>query len=242
MPSALGYMRVSTDRQETARQRLLIEQYAQLYGLTLLAIVEEPDGVSGRSAAAKHSPRAALGYYAALAAGDMDAIERPGYRDLLDRVDRDHPDQVLAYALDRLARDAVELLLLERLLAARGVAIVSIAQGGAVDTATSSGWLQYAITAVLAEHECRQISDRTRATLAAKQAAGIRVGRPPVGWRVVDGAFIHDLQRWPKVELAHQLWQGGHPYEDIARRVGIARSRVKAYLDAFRWQPPPPPS
>jgi DNA invertase Pin-like site-specific DNA recombinase len=96
------------------------------------------------------------------------------------------------------------------------------------------------ILARAAQEILRLIGDRVLLQPAAKQAAGIRVGRPPGGWRVVAGAFVHDLQRWPKVELAHQLWQGGHPYEDIARRVGIARSRVKAYLDAFRWQPPPP--
>lgn len=239
MNTAIAYLRVSTDRQETDRQRRMIDAYCQLHDIELLTTIEEPEGISGRSAAVKRSAAEALDYYAALAVRNTGLIERPGYRQLLNGLACQAPNLVIFYALDRLARDATELLILERRIADHGAAIVAISQGGAVDTTTAAGWLQFAIQAVLAEHECRQISDRTKATLKAKQAAGKHVGRPKVGWRKGPTGWEHDPATWPTVEEVARLRRAGHTYRTIAAETAVSRSAIKAHLDAYTWNPTP---
>lgn len=243
---ALGYVRVSTDDQETARQEAQIRQHCEAAGLDLVDIYRESDGVSGRARAVKQNPGAALLYYSMLAQGQFAALERSGYAEVLSRASAGEIDAVVIYAIDRLSRDWLELGILELLLSSHGVRIIALSQGGTVDTGSASGKLQYRIQAILATFECDQISERTSATLSHMVRAGAKVGRPPVGWRKrADGAgFEHDLDQdgkpgtWPIVERVHELREQGLKYADIAAAVGMSQSRVKAYLDAYTWTPP----
>ena len=120
-PDTIGYVRVSTDRQDTDRQIAAIKRYAEIEGLNLLMIIEEESGISGRSAAVKNGPAAALSYYADLAGEKFGTIEREGYGQMLRLVATGSCKIVVFAALDRFSRDCIELLLLERLLAKYGV-------------------------------------------------------------------------------------------------------------------------
>ena len=254
--AAIGYCRVSTDRQETDRQRACIDAWARAAGVNLLRIIEEPEGQSGRSAAAKSGPAAALDYYAALAALRFDCVERAGYAQLLRAICSGEAQIVVFYALDRFSRDTIELLLLEKILAANGCALVTTAEGTAVDTRTAAGKFIFRILAAKAELECDQSSERTSATLRRMVDRGEMVGRPPVGWRAIRAVgksgdaettgFEHDPDTWPLVEKVVALRKSGLTYSAIAAAThadgadGISPSRIKAYLDAHDWCPPTP--
>jgi len=239
--TAMAYIRVSTDEQETQRQADTIRRHCQIEGIELLDIIQESSAASGRPSAVRRSPSDAIFYYRSLLDDNWQELERPGYAEFLSRVLADPPTYAIFYALDRLSRDATELLLIRRVLQEVDCEIIALNQGGALDTSTAAGWLQFAIQAVLAEHECHQVSERTRATLKTKaNDPAIHIGRPPVGWRKRDGAYEHDPVAWPRVEAAAQLRQEGAKYHEIARELAISVSSVKPYLDAHTWTPPLP--
>lgn len=218
----LGYVRVSTDRQELGRQRWLVEQWARLTGVAVDAWLED-DGLSGRASAVKGAAAARgadLAYYAALCTGDyLATVERPGFLNLLQAVEDGRFGRVVVAAVDRLSRDVVELLLVERLLRLRGCELVVVDQGsGATTTDDAAGFLQFALKAVLAEWECRQTGDRTRQALAAKREAGKVLGRPPAGW-VVDpdsGQRVPDPEKWPVLLALVDLRERDLTFEEIA--------------------------
>ena len=239
--TAMAYIRVSTNEQETQRQADTIRRHCQVEGIELLDIIQESNAASGRPSAVKRSPAEAVFYYRSLLDDNWQELERPGYAEFLSRVLADPPTYAVFYALDRLSRDATELLLIRRVLQEVDCEIIALNHGGALDTSTAAGWLQFAIQAILAEHECHQVSERTRATLKTKaNDPAIHIGRPPVGWRKRNGSYEHDPAAWPRVQAAAQLRQDGGKYHEIARELDITLSSVKSHLDAHTWQPPAP--
>jgi len=242
---SIGYVRVSTDRQETDRQITAITRHAREQNINLVQIIEEKLGISGRSSAVKKSADKALEYYGALISGDFDRIERPGYGELMSSLES-QPEitHVIFYALDRLARDAIELLLLERMFARYDVHIICVSQGGVSNTTTATGWVQFSISAIMSEMECRQTSERTSATLKEKVLAWndgsgtVHVGRPPVGWKKdsLTCEYVRDPERWPLVEEVYLLHKKGLSYKKISEHCSISTGMVKAYLNSYEWQ------
>jgi DNA invertase Pin-like site-specific DNA recombinase len=234
----LGYIRVSTNDQETDRQASAIRDYCERKDLELLDILGEPEGASGRATALRRTPANALRYYAMLIEGDLELFERTGYAALMKRVREEDVDAVVFYALDRFSRDALELLLLERILSSQDCALVSISDGGDIDTRTAAGKFMFRTRAVAAQFEVDLVGERTAAALAHKRENGVRIGRPPKGWKKSGNAFVHDDTVWPLVETIHQMRAEGHIYATISEATGVPRSSIKSYIDAYTWEPP----
>jgi DNA invertase Pin-like site-specific DNA recombinase len=241
MPNSLptyGYVRVSTDSQETDRQKDAIARACAMHGWTLEHIIEEPAGQSGRSDKVKSGVAEALAYYSDLAGERFGGIERSGYAEVL-RLAGIAPVRFVFYALDRFARDSIELMLLELLLRKYNCVLVCLAEGGALDTATASGKFLFRVLAAKAELECDQTSERTSATLRRMVDRGEKVGRPPAGWRKnpVIGAWEHDPKTWPMVTRVSELRASGATYARIHAETGVTTGRIKAMLDAHAWDP-----
>jgi len=245
--NAIGLVRVSTDRQDTDRQIDAIQQFCRLEGYNLYTILRERPGTSGRNSAVRKGGSEALQHYILLAGGENNLDpERPQLSSALWHIRNNYIDVLVIYALDRLSRDATELLLLQRIAEAHNVTLAIVNSGGALQTDTASGWLQFAMQALLAEHECRQIGERTSASLKAKSEAwaggdrsGAHVGRPPVGWQKdpETGRYIHS-NSWELVCRVAEMRKKGATYSNIAAATGVPRSSIKSYIDAFYWQPP----
>lgn len=246
-PQAIGLVRVSTERQDTDRQIQAIETYCKLENYHLSKIIEEQPGTSGRNPAVRKGGIEATGYYNELISSLSPETGRPGLTAAIHAMRTNQCSILVIYALDRLSRDATELLLLQRIAEAHGITLAVVNAGGALEASTASGWLQFAMQAILAEHECRQIAERTSSSLKAKSAAwnagdrtGPHVGRPPVGWQrdPTGPGYIHDPDRWPTVQRVHQLRNAGNTYKQISEQTGIPQSSVKSYIDAATWQQP----
>lgn len=237
MQSAIGYIRVSTDSQETFRQEAEIINYCKIHRIELLAILREDCGISGRADALKKGPREALEYYLKLCAGALEAIERPGYAELLRRVQAERPAIAIFYALDRLSRDRIELLLLERLLACHDCTIVNVAQGGTIDTSSAMGNFLYGMSALTAQLEVDQTRERTKSSLSHKKANGVHIGRPPAGWKKVGDAFVHDPESWELIKRVFELRQSGKNYREIKELTGVPIGSIAAYCHAYKWEP-----
>jgi len=84
-------------------------------------------------------------------------------------------DVLVVWKLDRLGRSMAHLSALLEELRLRSVGFISVTEG--IDTTTASGRMLYGLLAVFAEFERAQISERTRAGMAAAKMRGRHVGR-----------------------------------------------------------------
>jgi DNA invertase Pin-like site-specific DNA recombinase len=155
---AIAYLRVSTDEQTQSgagldAQRATITAAATARGWELVA--EHTDaGVSGGIAPHR----------------------RPALADALEMLDRGDADVLVVAKSDRLARSVVGLVdLLDRAERADWSLVVLDTD---VDTSTASGRLVASVIGCVAEWERGIIRERTRDALAARKAAGMRLGRP----------------------------------------------------------------
>ncbi|GGM67143.1 resolvase [Longimycelium tulufanense] len=153
----LGYLRVSTAEQADSRagldaQRATIAAEAERQGWTV-EYVTDP-GYSAKD------------------------LNRPALTDALSRLDRGEADVLVAAKLDRVSRSVADFAALLDRSRRKGWRLVCLDLG--VDTSTASGELVSNMIASAAQYERRLISQRTKDGLAAKRAAGVRLGRPPV--------------------------------------------------------------
>lgn len=182
--------RVSTERQEMARQTGMIEGWCEREGVRIAAEDwYEDDGISGRSKAVKGSVEEKWkGHYLGLLTLDelwQEGMERKGFVRLLVGVREGVYGRVVLASLDRLSRDMVELLLVVKMITVWWrCELVVVDMGGVVDLESTSGLMMVATKAMLAEFECVMTAERTRDALAAKRARGVKLGRPPAGWTV----------------------------------------------------------
>lgn len=153
--TAVGYLRVSTDEQVVSglgleAQRAAIEEAATRKGWTVVEWHIE-GAVSGK----------------------VQVLDRPVFPLALQALHEGRAQRVMVARLDRLGRDAGDVLNLDRDYPG---AIYMCDRD--LDTANSNDRLQLGVMAVVAENERAKISERTKAALAVKKAQGVRLGRP----------------------------------------------------------------
>ncbi|MFC0510699.1 recombinase family protein [Asaia spathodeae] len=145
--------------------------------------------------------------------GAVPARERPVLASLLDRLQPD--DSLVVVRLDRLGRDAIDMLQLVSALDERNVRVRILALG--IETGTANGRLFLTILMAIAEFERELIRERTRAGIAAARAAGRRIGRP----RALTSAQTRHVRA-----LAAQ----GLSIRDIASVMNVGRATVHRAL------------
>jgi DNA invertase Pin-like site-specific DNA recombinase len=145
---------------------------------------------------------------------------RPELDRMLDRLSRG--DEVVVWKLDRLGRNTRNLLELLDTFKAKGIKFRSLRDGITTDPDTELGgaMAQAMITIIsaFAQLERDQLSERTRAGMAAAAASGRRAGRREV------------TTEDPKVRRARELRSQGLKPADIGRVIGVGRATVYRYL------------
>ena len=152
---AIGYIRVSTDSQVESgagmdAQRSVLAERANCEGWSLEFAADE--GLSGKD------------------------MRRPALAEALMRLAAGDADVLAAAKLDRVSRSVADFARLLERSAAEGWRFVLLDLG--VDTSTPAGEFVANTIANSAQYERRLIGQRTREGLAAKRAAGVRLGRP----------------------------------------------------------------
>lgn len=107
--------------------------------------------------------------------GSTPAMERQGFRKLIDRLDWD--DVLIVTKLDRLGRNAMDVRSTVERLAEMQVRVHCLALGG-VDLTSPAGKMTMAVIAAVAEFERDLLVERTQAGLARAKAQGKKLGRP----------------------------------------------------------------
>jgi DNA invertase Pin-like site-specific DNA recombinase len=191
---AIGYVRVSTEGQAKEgvsldNQKDRIKSYCQYKGLELLQIIEDA-GISG----GKNK-------------------SRPGFMELLETIESQEIDIVVLYSLERLSRDMLTLLALERYLNEKNVELHTIE--GHVDTSTPDGWLSFAMKAFLGEMERRQVKYRTKKAMEYKKQQGNIVGAIPYGHRRNGNGLELDESEQAVIQFINSLYLKSYKLKNI---------------------------
>ena len=154
----IGYVRVSTEEQGVSgaglqAQRNAIADECRRRGWTLVELVEDV-GRSGRD------------------------LRRPGIQAALDALTAGEASALVVAKLDRLSRSMLDFARIMTTAQKQGWALVALDVN--VDTTTPAGEAMAHMLATFAQFERRLISERTKVALAQKQAAGVRLGAPPL--------------------------------------------------------------
>ncbi len=139
--------------------------------------------------------------------------QRPGLAALLDYV---RPgDAIVVVGIDRLGRNAAEVMATIRELRDREIVLRSLREG--IDTSNATGRMVAGVLASLAELELELGRERRAAAREARRARGQHVGRPKV---------LNEK----KTALAQRMHASGESASTIATTLGVSRATVYRVL------------
>jgi DNA invertase Pin-like site-specific DNA recombinase len=181
----LGYARVSTGHQSLDQQ---------LDGLTAAGV--SPDRI-----------------YRDRLSGTSTREQRPGLATLLDYA---RPgDAIVVVGIDRLGRNAAEVMATIRELRDRDIVLRSLREG--IDSSNATGRMVAGVLASLAELELELGRERRAAAREARRARGQHIGRP----KALDNS---------KAALARRMHASGESARTIANTLGVSRATVYRVL------------
>jgi site-specific DNA recombinase len=203
-PRAVGYVRVSTQKQADEGGSLAVQKEAVirrsvLSGYELVQIFEDA-GVSGGK-------------------GEEG---RAGLKAAIDMVRRGEAQVLLVTHADRLARDIDEA----------GHARVEVKRaGGKVDVIAEAKHdpIRHAVDKMLAELERLRASERMRVWNAARRARGLPSGPAPYGFAIgPGGGLLPVTSEQPVIERMRQMREAGSTLQAIADALNHDRIRTRA--------------
>ena len=139
--------------------------------------------------------------------------QRPGLAALLDYAREG--DAIVVVGIDRLGRNAAEVMTTIRELGERGIVLRSLREG--IDTSNATGRMVAGVLASLAELELELGRERRSAAREARRARGQHIGRP----KVLDEK---------KAALAQRMHASGESASTIAATLGVSRATVYRVL------------
>jgi DNA invertase Pin-like site-specific DNA recombinase len=135
--------------------------------------------------------------------------QRPGLDALLDYAREG--DAIVVVGIDRLGRNAAQVMTTIRELGKRGIVLRSLREG--IDTSNAAGRMVAGVLASLAELELELGKERRTASREARRARGQSIGRP----KALDQS---------KVALAQRMHASGEPASTIATTLGVSRATI----------------
>ena len=182
-----GYIRVSTDKQASEGESLGVQQrqlegFAHMHGWTMDRVFRE-EGIS---------------------AYDTPLAERDQGAAMLEAVQAG--DVIVASALDRAFRTALDALSVVKMLQKRGVSLYLLNLG--TDPVTGNGMSKMFLTvaAAFAEAEADRIRERIAAVKKDQAARGRFLGGSiPFGFKVEDGALVKDAAQQKAILAIRRL-------------------------------------
>lgn len=139
--------------------------------------------------------------------------QRPGLAALLDYARQG--DAIVVVGIDRLGRNAAEVMVTIRELGERGIVLRSLREG--IDTSNATGRMVAGVLASLAELELELGRERRSAAREARRTRGQSIGRPKA---------LSDEQ----AALARRMHDSGEPATTIATTLKVSRATVYRVL------------
>ncbi|GAY15536.1 recombinase family protein [Mycobacterium sp. shizuoka-1] len=139
--------------------------------------------------------------------------QRPGLAALLDYAREG--DAIVVVGIDRLGRNAAEVMTTIRELGERNIVLRSLREG--IDTSNATGRMVAGVLASLAELELELGRERRASAREARRARGQHIGRP----KALDRS---------KAALAQRMHASGESASTIAATLGVSRATVYRVL------------
>lgn len=212
---AIGYVRVSTDKQADGgvsleAQAEKVRAMATVQGVELLDIIID----AGQSAK---------------------TLDRPGMARLLKLVDSRAVDCVIVAKLDRITRSVKDLAELLDRFNRREVSLVSVADS--LDTRTAAGRLVLNIMVSVSQWEREAIGERTKDAMAHMKATGARVGNIAFGFQLGEnGQLVPNQAERDIIAKVRELQVAGYSLREIAaelNRQGFTTRRGSAWRHEY---------
>ena len=172
MKQAIGYIRVSTEKQANEgvsleAQEAKIVTWCKANGYELVKVYVDA-GISGKRMDTRKELLAALG---ALKKGMA----------------------LVSYSLSRLARSTKDLIEISEMVAKKKADLVSLSES--IDTTTAAGKMMFQMLAVLSEFERNLTAERTSSALQHKKATGQKyTNQTPYGFEAIEGRLVEVKQ------------------------------------------------
>jgi DNA invertase Pin-like site-specific DNA recombinase len=147
--------------------------------------------------------------YSDVLTGTSAKEQRAGLTALLDYAREG--DTIVVVGIDRLGRNAAEVMLTIRDLGERGIVLRSLREG--IDTSKATGRMVAGVLASLAELELELGRERRSAAKAARKSRGLPIGRPK--------ALTAE-----QIALAKRMRTSGEPMPVIAQTLGVSRATL----------------
>lgn len=225
MNNAIGYIRVSTDKDKQANSLAVqpggIRAYAAMYDLNVVDII------SDETSALK-----------------VPFFERPGGKQILESIRKGAVQHVIGAKVDRMFRNAQDGLETADWFRAKGIGLHIIDTGGALNVGDAAGRMMFTMLLAVAEFEPRRISQRTREALGELKKNGKRVGTVPYGWREYGGVMIQVPDEMAIVQEIRERAEAGEGLKGIAYSLnlrGIPSKHIgrktKSGTASGKWHP-----
>jgi DNA invertase Pin-like site-specific DNA recombinase len=217
---AVGYCRVSTENQNGAdsfgleAQRDAIRRYCQANAIEIVEIYEDP----------------AL-------SGSLPPMERPGLHALMETMKSGDIERVVVPRLDRLSRDTMLCLWLEKEIRKHGAELVSVSEPYRWDDPTQK--LLLTMVAAFAEFERSLISSRLSSGRKTKaRQGGYAGGKAPLGYRATRGDKALQLDD-EKVETVRRVFELRDimPNASLQKLADILNAEGHTTKDGKRFHP-----
>lgn len=151
--------------------------------------------------------------YTETVSGSVLAVDRPEFARMLDAIERTRkPKRLVVNKLDRLGRDAADVMQTVKRLDVAGCS-VKVLQLGDIDLTSPPGKLVLATLAAVAEIERDILIERTQAGLRRAKAEGVRLGRPRTA-------------SWDSAEQIRTALAEGVSVSQVARDYDVSRATV----------------
>lgn len=195
MKTAIGYIRVSTEKQvnegmSLEAQQERIEQWCEANGYELARPLFVDAGISGKNMS-----------------------KRPGVQQAMAAMKKGMA--LVSYSMSRLARSTVDAIKISEEIAKKKGDLVLIADN--IDTTTATGRAMFKIMAVMAELERELISERTVSGLQYMKRHNLKyTNQTPYGFEAVDGKLIQVTQEAEVVAEIQASRTAGNTLQSIA--------------------------
>jgi site-specific DNA recombinase len=211
MTRAIGYIRVSTDKQadqgvSLEAQKAKIEAYAMLYDLEMVDYVIET--------------------------GSAKDTHRDGLQEALGALTSGKAEALIVVKLDRLTRSVADL---GRLVETYFQKHALLSVGEQIDTRSASGRLVLNVLASVSQWEREVIGERTSAAMQHMKAHGQYTGgKPPYGFQLINGQLIEHEAEQAVLALAQKYKAKGLSLRKIAQVLSEAgfKSRTSRVFDS----------
>jgi DNA invertase Pin-like site-specific DNA recombinase len=150
--------------------------------------------------------------------GSIKATERPEFAKMMQQAKEG--DRIIVTMIDRLGRDAEDVLHTINKFKALGIKLI-VMQFDGMDVTSIMGKVMVTMAAAIAEMERNTIRERTKAGIARTRAQGTRLGKP--------------LAIAPeKLEAALEDFEAGDNISYVSKKYGIPRNTLSANIS--RWK------